>query len=124
MSEEEQQQKYHRIELKEFDPELEGEWVDILKSRTYGARLKVQDAAQLGIEDYKLTLLEQSVARWSYQEPATREAFSGLDEFVGEYIYEQITAWYTSRRRPEARTKSAEAGADGGAGEPQRHDPE
>lgn len=104
-------EQYHRIELRDFDPERDGEWVDIYAARTFGQRIKVQDAAQSGIEEFKLVLFEQSIARWSYPEPPSRAEFEKLDEWLGEFIYDRTVAWYGSRRRPEEQTKSTEAGA-------------
>ena len=108
----------HRLDLEEFDAErYPAGWVDLHSSRTWKARLAIQDAATEAVSRYKLALLEHSIARWSFDDPPSPVAFERLDEFLGEWLYQQITDWYVSRRRAPEASKSAALAAGDGAGE-------
>jgi len=104
----------HRIKLDDLlGEDYAGEWVDIHKARTWGARLKVQDAARGDVSDYKLTVLDVSIVGWSRSEPHERSAYEALAEEAGEALFEAITGYYASRRRAADASKSAvAAGAD------------
>lgn len=110
--------KLHRIKLDDLlGDEYEGEWVDVYASRTWGARLKVQDAAAQGISAYKLAVLEHSVSRWSYEHPTETAAYEALDEQVGEALYEAIVEWYDAQKRTAEGHKRPLAAVTGESGE-------
>jgi hypothetical protein len=92
--------KLHRIDLEDLlGDDYAGEWVDVHASRSWGAKLKVQDAATQGIGAYKLALFVNSIARWSRAEPPEQSAYEALPEEIGEAVYEAIGEWYDAQKR-------------------------
>jgi hypothetical protein len=106
----------HRIELREHDADLDGQWVDIHPRQTYGMRLEIRRAVRQrgadGTVDFDLQAadlkaLEVAIVAWSFPESVSASAIEALDGELGDWLQEQVREVYNSRRRTPEETKSA-----------------
>ena len=106
----------HRIELREHDADLDGQWVDIHPRQTYGMRLEIRRAVRqrgsdgsvdFDLQSADLKALEVAIVAWSFPEPVSVSAIEALDGELGDWLQEQVREVYNSRRRTSDETKSA-----------------
>lgn len=106
----------HRLELREHDDDLAGQWVDIHPRQTYGMRLEIRRAVQhrgadgtvdFDLQAADLKALEVAIVAWSFPEPVSASAIEALDADLGDWLQEQVREVYNSRRRTPDETKSA-----------------
>lgn len=107
----------YRIWLGPFDPDLEGEWIDIHKRRSWGVQIDIDDAVARGIRAFNEARAEGYIARWSFADPLTLAGMRAQDADVMTYVLREAERYYQEGRRDPAATKSA-AGEIGGGDRP------
>lgn len=118
----------HRIELVDFDGS--DNWVDIRAARSYGAaqrqkaaglRMKIGDKGKNSEVDFdfaasNLVMFKESIVAWSLKRsetdadpmPLTEETFrEGLGETIGEWLAEEMQAYYSARTLSEEDRKNS-----------------
>ena len=123
----------YRIDLGAYDPVYEGEWVDIKEKRSFadvkrveakGARGHQNDAGEV---EFTMDVLEQSIAKletsvinWSLKTdagaplPPHRGGFvsDDFDAELGDWLIDQIDAYYRERSRSKRGAPAAGAEAE------------
>lgn len=105
--------KPYRIDLNEIGID---EWVEIPERRSFGTRLRVEDAMTQGLRAFNLTRAVEYIQAWSFVGDITEAALERMDDDIVAYVLNEAEAHYEEVRRKPAERKSVEGAASGSDG--------